>query len=209
MQADRPAASNVPQKMTFEEFLAWDGGDETKHWEWVDGEVIQKVTVSARHSQILSFLITLLAGLIDARELGMVLFDPFVMYLSARRSGRAPDLLFIRTENKDKLRDNYFEGPADLVIEIVSPGSTKTDYLLKRAEYQRGGVREYWIIDPLSNTTTFLLLSESGEYIEVSVDTDGRFASPALDGFLIDPKWFHQDPLPKVMLILKEWGVTE
>jgi len=35
-----------------------------------------------------------------------------------------------------------------LAVEVLSPSTARTDRFLKRREYQRRGVSEYWIIDP-------------------------------------------------------------
>jgi Uma2 family endonuclease len=52
-----------------------------------------------------------------ARGLGEVLDAPFLMKLER---GREPDVLFVSREHLDRLKENYLDGPADLVIEIVS-----------------------------------------------------------------------------------------
>lgn len=40
------------------------------------------------------------------------------------------------------------EGPPDLLIEVLSPSNRAHDQTRKRDLYARGGVREYWIVDP-------------------------------------------------------------
>lgn len=62
--------------------------------------------------------------------------------------GREPDLLFLARENLDRLKAPYLEGPADLAVEIVSSESRLRDRGEKLAEYEAGGVREDWILDP-------------------------------------------------------------
>ena len=52
----------------------------------------------------------------------------------------------------DKITERRCEGTPDWIIEIVSPGNPKHDYLKKLELYQRVGVREYWIADPMKKT---------------------------------------------------------
>lgn len=57
-----------------------------------------------------------------------------------------PDLLVIC--NKDILTDKGCSGAPDWVIEIASKSNSPHDYITKLMQYQKAGVREYWIIDP-------------------------------------------------------------
>ena len=57
-----------------------------------------------------------------------------------------PDILVVC--DRDKLTERRVEGPPDWIIEIASPGNYQNDYLRKLELYLRGGVREYWIVNP-------------------------------------------------------------
>ena len=46
------------------------------------------------------------------------------------------------------------QGPPALVIEVVSRSTRKRDEQIKRRLFERGGVREYWIVDPKRETVT-------------------------------------------------------
>lgn len=46
------------------------------------------------------------------------------------------------------MKETYLDGPADLVVGIVSPDSVGRDRGEKFYEYAQGGVPEYWLIDP-------------------------------------------------------------
>jgi Uma2 family endonuclease len=59
-----------------------------------------------------------------------------------------PDLLFIASDQIDILTDKNVQGPPALVIEIASPGTRKRDEGIKLRLFDRGGVREYWFVDP-------------------------------------------------------------
>lgn len=45
-----------------------------------------------------------------------------------------------------------YQGAPDFIIEIVSPSSQRMDYLTKLFKYRTAGVREYWIVNPLTQT---------------------------------------------------------
>lgn len=54
--------------------------------------------------------------------------------------------------DKSKLDDRGCNGAPDLVIEIVSPSTQRMDYGVKLFKYRFAGVREYWIINPMTST---------------------------------------------------------
>src|SRR5918992_1829479 len=139
-----PAASERRLRMSYEEFLAF--GEDTTHAEWVDGEVTVFVPPSERHQDVLWFLATLLGWYARRLGLGKVIFAPFEMRLA--RSAREPDLLFVAAQHRDRLTGKRVEGPADLVIELVSDDSVARDRAEKFREYQEAGVLEYWVFDP-------------------------------------------------------------
>ena len=98
--------------------------------------------------------------------------------------GRFPDVLASRTS------DGF--GPkrgtaADLVIEIVSPGSVQRqrDFADKRADYAATGVGEYWIVDPEAKTLTQLRLDDES-YVEVGVFAAGQTVTcESIPGFVV------------------------
>ena len=59
-----------------------------------------------------------------------------------------PDLMVIC--DKNKLDGKRCNGAPDFIIEIVSPGNASDDYIKKLYYYQNHGVREYWIVNPIT-----------------------------------------------------------
>ncbi len=165
------------------------------------------VSINERHTDLGAFLLTLLRIACRRNNIGRVLNDPFVMRAEPGGNGRSPDIMIVLNEHLDRIASKYLNGPADIVIEIVSPGSIKTDYFVKEAEYASAGIPEYWIIDPAERQATFLLLTQAGQYSEATLDEIGHFPSPGLKGLLINPDWFNQDSLPDELDILREWGI--
>ena len=192
--------------LTFEEFLA--RSDEDTWAEWVDGEVIDLMTATNWHQGIVSFLSALLQFWIEAHEGGRVFVAPFLMRLRSRPSGREPDVLYIAPENLGRLQDVYLDGPSDIVVEVVSPESRRRDRDVKFFEYERAGVREYWLIDPDNQDAEFYRRDDTGVFRRVPVEDDGIYRSAVLAGFGLDVNWLWRRPLPTLMSVLKAWGLT-
>ena len=98
---------------------------------------------------------------------------------------REPDVLCVLPEHGDLWKEE-FAGGADLVIEVVSPSDPKRDTVVKRQEYARAGIREYWIADPMAEAITVLTLAGDA-YEEHGVFAPGqRATSRLLQGFGVD-----------------------
>ncbi len=195
-----------PLKMTYEEFLEW--ADENQHVEWVNGEINFMSPVSDRHQFIGGFLLSLTRFFVEVKNLGVVLFDPFQMKTAPHLNGRAPDILFVMNENLSRLKKNYLEGPADLVVEIISPESRSRDRGDKFYEYEEGGVKEYCLVDPIRKQAEFYHLGEDRIYYLMPVDEKGIFRSRELDGLWLKVDWLWQEPLPPLISVLKEWKLV-
>ena len=197
------AIPTEPAKTTYEEFLNW--ADEDTLAEWVNGEIVMTSPASRIHQTIDFFLAKIIGLYAEERTLGQVFVPPFQMKLAG--SGREPDLLFIATENLNRLRKTYLDGPADLVVEIISPESVGRDRGEKFYEYEAGGVREYWLLDPLTQRAEFYVLDEQNRYQLTPPDDEGIFHSTVLAGFWLRVSWLWQKSLPKTLDVLRELGV--
>lgn len=72
-----------------------------------------------------------------------------------------PDAMIVC--NRDIIKLNGVHGAPDLVVEILSPGTAKNDKGYKKDLYEKSGVKEYWIVDPVSRSIEAWLLS-NGKY---------------------------------------------
>lgn len=176
--------------VTYADFLT---SSESEAGEWVDGEVVPMAPVSLEHQYTSAFLLRLLSAFVEHHQLGQVFYEPFNMKTGPDLPGRSPDIMFVATAHLGRLRTNYLDGPADLVVEVVSPGSAGRDRGDKYFEYEAGGVPEYWLVDPGRGVAEFYRLDGSGRYFTPEV-VDGVFRSAAVGGFWLKVEWLWQRP---------------
>ena len=198
--ADRLNGQPVPGlRMTERDFFAW-YPDEIRA-EWVNGSVILFPARTIVHSDLGVWLICVVGGLVEQREPGAIRARMLVRVPRAR-SYRLPDLCFIRTRNLHMIKYDHLDGAPDLIIEIISPDSQSRDRREKFEEYEKAGVREYWIIDPLSKTAEAYRLE--GKKLRLIEEQDGVLASSVLRNFRLRIEWLWRKPLPKVAAVLKQ-----
>ena len=191
------------QQMTYEEFLrAYDG----QHAEWVNGEVIPMSPVGPRNQQIANFLVSLLQHHCEAKQAGVVLSAPVQM--KTGEIAREPDVMVLLPAHADLIKPrSHVAGPADLVVEIISPDSRGRDRGEKFYEYEQAGIPEYWLIDPDREQAEFYHRNERGIY-ELLPVREGRFESRVLPGVWLEVAWLWQEPLPPLLGVLKQWGLV-
>lgn len=192
--AATPGHTATAQRVTFEEYLKLD--DERAMSEWVDGEIIYMSPTARRHQEILTFLVKVMGLFVDVNDAGVLLPAPFAMKLEALKRGREPDLLFVSSDRHGLVEKTYLNGPADLVVEIVSPESVGRDRGEKFVEYEAAGIREYWLIDPDRESAEFYELGADGRYRAAQVETGEVYRSKVIAGFFARSDWFWRTPSP-------------
>jgi Uma2 family endonuclease len=164
------------------------------------GDGYQDVTKHTKaYISFARYLENLLQTYMSLRPIGQVLGEPFVLRLDTpeKRTRREPDLMVVLDENPHELTETYMDGPADICIEIVSEESSDRDHGEKFSEYERAGVREYWIVDPLRNQCRFNRLNENGTY-DLIYPIKDTYTSPLLPDLKITVSTLWQTPLPRL-----------
>ena len=148
------------RRWTFDELVAElpESNLPTELW---DGELIMSPAPSFLHQQIVDRFHDLLKTWVRQHRLGETALAPIDMVMTTRRATQ-PDVVFIANERLGIIKERIM-GAADLVAEVISPGSRRRDRIDKRDLYEQHGVREYWLIDPEAKTVEVLHL-ESGTY---------------------------------------------
>ncbi|MCU0482629.1 MAG: Uma2 family endonuclease [Anaerolineae bacterium] len=188
-------AENVP----YDVFLNTDYGDVPV--EWVRGKVVIVAGgASPLHNRVVNYLAWLFKVFIDRTIKGEIYTDPTLMKVEAVNVSRAPDILYLAPDNPANVEEKQVVGVADLVVEVVSEGSGRTDRIHKFLEYEKAGVKEYWIVDFRKKDAQFWVLNE-GIYTEQLPDEANIYHSTVLAGFYFDVTTLWQKPLPDSVVI--------
>jgi Uma2 family endonuclease len=107
----------------------------------------------------------------------------FPLYIPDRKYRQA-DVLYLTAAQERACPEKYAVA-AELVMEVVIAGDENRDYAVKRRDYARAGVPEYWIVDRRAGVITVLKLVD-GEYIQHARCACGaRATSLRLPGFSV------------------------
>ncbi|EET58112.1 hypothetical protein BRYFOR_09930 [Marvinbryantia formatexigens DSM 14469] len=119
--------------------------------ELIDGQIYYMAPPSRRHQEIVGELYTSINNYIKSRSGSCKAYiAPFAVFLNEDgRNYVEPDVSVVC--DKSKLNDRGCTGAPDWIIEVVSPGSRRMDYMTKLFKYRSAGVREYWIVDSDKN----------------------------------------------------------
>jgi len=142
------AAMLISTKFTHADLL--EAPDDGKRREIVEGELFVTPSPNLDHQRISRRIELALANYLEANPVGEIFDAPMDVILSDF-DVLEPDLLVVLNEHRDILK-TWVEGTPDLVIEILSPTTSKRDRGVKLKAYARHGVTEYWIVDPDERT---------------------------------------------------------
>ena len=131
--------------------------------ELIDGELIFLEAPSSIHQELIGELFFEIKLYIRTHNGPCkILPSPLDVQLDCdNRTMLQPDISVIC--HRDRIVKKGVYGAPDLCIEIVSPSSRKRDYEKKRMKYQNAGVREYWIVDPKTESVLCYFFEESNE----------------------------------------------
>lgn len=148
-----------------------------------EGSVAIMPPPSFTHQRVLDNLYAELRGFVKRHGLGVTAFAPVAVRLWPGKI-REPDIVFYTEDHRDRIGELVSE-PPDLAVEVLSPGTRRTDRHEKFFEYAQVGISEYWLVDPEQETVEVFVL-ESGVYsLLVKADVDGIAHSRLIDGFSV------------------------
>jgi Uma2 family endonuclease len=171
------------------ELQKWEG----KKVEFINGRLVTDVPIKQEHLECGGRLVTLLRAYVSLNKLGFLGYEKMTIALT--RNDYEPDICFFGNEKaslffKGQLK---FSAP-DFIVEILSQSTEHVDRGVKFEDYVTQGVKEYWIIDPLSAVLEQYLLDEPGERYTLALETStGTVSSPVITGLHLPVKAIFDD----------------
>lgn len=137
-----------PKRWTVEDVRALADAAPT-HWpryELIDGELLVTPAPAPRHQRLVLGIVALVQPYVRAHGLGRVYTAPADIGL-VPESVVQPDAFVVPRGHGDRAARWRDVSTLLLAVEVLSPGSERTDRVHKRRYYQRSDVPEYWIVD--------------------------------------------------------------
>jgi Uma2 family endonuclease len=176
-------------RLRLAEYLVYSDGGDTRY-ELVAGELVPMALPTGRHVQIQKFLSRVFEAEIARQQLPWTTIQGGLGIQSPRGnrwdSVRIPDGVVLPLEQWQEMGSREAlirpeDPPPLLVVEVVSESSRAADYRAKQAEYCVLGIGEYWVVDPLEEKVSLLLLHE-GWYDVLELKGSERLPSKVFVG---------------------------
>lgn len=177
----------LTRPLTYREFREMDFAEhETDEFifELINGEIVARNYPTASHQRVLKRLAILFDNFVEQQHLGEVLFAPFGVVLN-EHSDVQPDLIFVSAAKAGIVQEEGVFGVPDLLVEIISPSSLKTDRNAKYKLYQQMGATEYWIIDIKNRSIEVHTLQADSYDLSAFAIEQGTVTSSVLPGLSI------------------------
>jgi Uma2 family endonuclease len=171
--------------LTYEEYLNYEDGTDYRH-ELVDGVLETMTPATGKHGRIIRALLFCLQTEVDRSDRDWQVRQSETGVQTTSRRVRIPDLCILTAQQVEDIENTaaVLQTPPPLVVEVVSPESVTRDYRFKRSEYAGIGVSEYWIVDPLQQKVSVLVLEE-GFYEESMFQNGDVIASPTFPDLVL------------------------
>jgi Uma2 family endonuclease len=173
-------------KLTYHDYLLLP--DDGKRYEILEGELYITPSPMTRHQLIAFRLSHVFMAYLETHPIGTGLAAPCDVILSETDVVQ-PDLFVVLHGGIARITDKNVQGPPDLVVEILSPGTSARDRDLKRKRYEYFRVREYWLVDPDANSIETLTL-QGDRFVRLNLFTPpASCTSPLFPDLKIDLAW--------------------
>ena len=153
-----PLARKSERKFSYADYLTW---PDDERWELIDGEAYNMTPAPTTRHQTIVYNVSFTLK----SQLLRMSCTPFVAptdVVFSEKDVVQPDVFVVCDEKK--ITEANIQGAPDLIIEVISPATALKDKREKKALYERYGVKEYILIDPIGRYAEHFVLQNDGFY---------------------------------------------
>ena len=153
MQAFKPSDEvDFSRRYTLEEFWALPEREDRVRYDLIEGYIFMVPPANPPHGRLDSrFNVALVTFIVENHIDGEVHHPPEPIYHRAEGSTYfEPDMMYVSSELRERMGSKRTS--ADIVFEYLSKSTTKYDRTTKADAYLALGVRELWLVDPVTVT---------------------------------------------------------
>jgi Uma2 family endonuclease len=173
----QPKSQPAPGEWTYQDYLNLP--DDGRRYEIIEGVLYVTNAPDIDHQFTVFELARQIGNFVLDYKLGRVLTAPFEIHLSETSRPVQPDVFFIKAERWPLPGTKFFEGAPDLIVEVLSPSTSRTDQFIKFNAYEQAGVPEYWIANPKTRSVEVFTLS-GREYAQLGEFTRNEIIKSAV-----------------------------
>ena len=187
-----PLIKGKEKKFTYSDYATW---PDDERWELIDGEAYDMSPApSIKHQEIVSNINIFLATHPQRKAEYFVGVAPLDVVLSEHDVVQA-DVLIVC--DRKKITEANIQGAPDLVIEVLSPPTALKDRREKKALYEKYGVKEYILVDPIGQYAEHYILQQDGSFGSVKfIGPDESLRLIIMDEVEIPLKKVFEDSMP-------------
>jgi len=154
------------RKYTYRDYRTW---SENERWELIEGVAYNmSPSPSTDHQQIVLALPNAFFNFLRGKPCQVFIAPLDVRLPEADETDDEitsvvqPDLFVVC--DSTKIDDSGCKGAPDLIVEVLSPYTAQTDLKDKFDLYEKVGVKEYWLIQPIDRTVMVFTRGTDGKY---------------------------------------------
>lgn len=159
------AQVNQNKRYTYKDYITW---SEEERWELIEGTPYMQAAPSWQHQAIVGNIITQFNNYLQGKQC-LAFPAPFDLCLPDGvekdedvSTVLQPDIVIVC--DKNRLNKTGYFGVPSLVVEVVSPSTSKLDRVFKFNKYEKAGIKEYWIAEPEGKVVSVFTLQDNNRY---------------------------------------------
>ena len=177
------------KSFTFADYLTW---QVKERLELIKGKIFKMTPAPAmKHQKLVGNIFGAIVSHIRQQSKCEVFIAPFDVRLSKNKADNEeittvvqPDICVVC--NPKKLDEKGCLGSPDIIVEILSPSTSKKDLNIKYDLYEEHGVIEYWVVYPGEDMIDIFVLEEEKYKLQARYFKGDVIETPILPGFQLD-----------------------